>query len=363
MPLWPAASIAAAVAHAWISAPQLGRPHALSLAPLAAVTSFNPVRAASRARGVYLLNRLLLEPSECEVVHDAREGDQQEGRLVAKLRADDPRTVHVREKLRAESGQQIRAGVIDGGATDSARLNWARDSGGEAESEELVVELGSVGLLQPIKECERSRIDLLLAMPRPLQFARMLPAIASMGIGTLYVTGAKRIEKAYFASHLLREDRQHELRSALVEGLVQSGDTAMPRVVVCRGLTRLVTRGEISPECASKPLLRLACHPQRGHNQDEETLAEASLPRIPPLRTLREALADLPSDTRVLLAVGPERGWEEEDPSELDMLVANGFELVTLGPRTLRTDVAAMSLLAVAHDCIAAAEANQKEGI
>ena len=51
---------------------------------------------------------------------------------------------------------------------------------------------------------------------------------------------------------------------------------------------------------------------------------------------------------RVLLAVGPEGGWDE--PDELDSLARHGFERVTLGERTLRTDVAVVSLLAIANE-------------
>ena len=47
----------------------------------------------------------------------------------------------------------------------------------------------------------------------------------------------------------------------------------------------------------------------------------------------------------------PERGWEE--PRELQLLADHGFQLVTLGPRTLRTDVACISAVAVAHEVLA----------
>ena len=40
----------------------------------------------------------------------------------------------------------------------------------------------------------RPRVDLLLALPRPLQLARMLPAIAQLGVGTLVLTNAAKVE-------------------------------------------------------------------------------------------------------------------------------------------------------------------------
>jgi RsmE family RNA methyltransferase len=48
------------------------------------------------------------------------------------------------------------------------------------------------------------------------------------------------------------------------------------------------------------------------------------------------------------LACRPEGGWEE--PDELDMFMERGFQKVTLGTRVLRSDVAIVSLLALAHE-------------
>ena len=51
---------------------------------------------------------------------------------------------------------------------------------------------------------------------------------------------------------------------------------------------------------------------------------------------------------RAVLCVGPDRGWDE--PEELELLGAHGFELLTLGPRTLRTDTALVGLVALLSD-------------
>ena len=57
------------------------------------------------------------------------------------------------------------------------------------------------------------------------------------------------------------------------------------------------------------------------------------------------------SASNILLAVGPEGGWAE--PYELDMFQSHGFQQVTLGTRILRSDVAVVSLLSLAHDVCA----------
>lgn len=59
---------------------------------------------------------------------------------------------------------------------------------------------------------------------------------------------------------------------------------------------------------------------------------------------LQEGSADDREGTRILMALGPEGGWA---PEELVLLEAIGWKAVTLGPRVLRVETAAISALAV----------------
>jgi len=61
-------------------------------------------------------------------------------------------------------------------------------------------------------------------------------------------------------------------------------------------------------------------------------------------RPLGAAVADLPHE--VLLLVGPAGGF---DPLEVERLQAHGFETVSLGPRILRSETAAVAAVAVAQ--------------
>jgi len=58
-------------------------------------------------------------------------------------------------------------------------------------------------------------------------------------------------------------------------------------------------------------------------------------------------------DERVLLAVGPEGGWNE---FEISLLRSHGFEPVSMGERTLRSDTACVALLALVHDALRSAD-------
>ena len=51
-------------------------------------------------------------------------------------------------------------------------------------------------------------------------------------------------------------------------------------------------------------------------------------------------------DERVLIAIGPEGGW---NAFELALLQTRGFRPVGLGPRPLRVDTACTALLAIVH--------------
>ena len=69
----------------------------------------------------------------------------------------------------------------------------------------------------------------------------------------------------------------------------------------------------------------------------------------PPPRLL--LLLSFCSNCLLLVLISPEGGWAE--PDELDMFANMRFQEVTLGTRVLRSDVAVVSLLALAHEICA----------
>jgi RsmE family RNA methyltransferase len=67
-----------------------------------------------------------------------------------------------------------------------------------------------------------------------------------------------------------------------------------------------------------------------------------------PAKRMRDCTFPESDRRRILVAVGPEGGWEE--PDELELFTRLGFTQITLGSRTLRSDCAVVSLLSLAHD-------------
>jgi 16S rRNA (uracil1498-N3)-methyltransferase len=60
--------------------------------------------------------------------------------------------------------------------------------------------------------------------------------------------------------------------------------------------------------------------------------------------TIRAALEAAPQDAAIALAIGPEGGWAAD---EMQLFRDNGWQHVTLGPRILRAETAAIAALAI----------------
>lgn len=228
------------------------------------------------------------------------------------------RAHHARTVLNARPGQSLRVGLIDG-PLGIADVLPNGESTAEAEDVLHLRPRWTSDLPPP-----RPRIDLLLALPRPKVLKRLWPVLASLGVGHIYLSNAWKVERSYFDSPALTADH---IRAGLIEGLQQAGDTRLPRVTLHRFL-----RPFIESELPTRPpyAMKLVAHPVPA-----EASAPSLLARLAPL-------ADLPSDARLLLAVGPEGGWI---PDELTLLQAAGFAPLTLGSRILRTDTACIVLL------------------
>lgn len=226
----------------------------------------------------------------------------------ARLTGDAAR--HLMTVLAVGLGSRVRVGVLNGARGVGTVVSIARDE----------VRLACVLESQPPP---RPTVDLLLALPRPKVMRRLWAQVAALGVGRILVTNAARVERNYFDTHVLGPDCYRPL---LVEGLQQAQDTWLPVVTVHRRFKVLV-EDELEALCPGTR--RLVAHPS-GIAADEGALAGSA--------------------QRVLLAVGPEGGW---DDYELSVLASHGFTRLSLGPRTLRSDTATIALVAIVHRALA----------
>ncbi len=211
------------------------------------------------------------------------------------------RAKHIINVLKPEIGDTLRVGVLDGSCGSGVVLGF------DGNLVEIRCSLDE-------KKPEPPAVDLLLALPRPKVMKRLWAPLASLGAGRIILTNAEKVERNYFDTHWLDEDHYRPL---LIEGLEQSGDTLLPRVEIQRQLKPFI---EDKLESQFAGMRRLIGHPRNSH----------------PVGALDW------DNRRVLLAVGPEGGWSDY---EIDLLARHGFECITLGWRTLRTDVACIAMM------------------
>ncbi len=225
---------------------------------------------------------------------------------------------HLRAVLKVALGQQVRVGVVDGPfgtgtvqciADDIVNLRCT------FEPRNLVEAAGEPpGIAKP-------RVDLLLALPRPKVMRRLWAQLAAMGVGRIILTNAERVERNYFDAHVLTPE---VYRPLLIEGLQQARDTALPAVSLHRRFKVLI-EDDLDVLCPAG--CRLAADPAG---------------------SMSVAAAVRPAE-RILLAIGPEGGW---NTFEIALLEAHNFQSVSMGSRTLRTDTACVALLALVHDAL-----------
>jgi 16S rRNA (uracil1498-N3)-methyltransferase len=222
----------------------------------------------------------------------------------------DARATHLLKVLRVTRGQSVRIGVLDG-PFGTGTVETLSD--------------GSV-TMQCVFETEtpsRPRVDVLLALPRPKVMRRLWAQLAAIGVGQIILTNASRVERDYFDTHIVTET---SYRPLLIEGLQQARDTRLPQVSIHRQF-RICVEDHLDGLFPSG--VRLVADPSG-------------------TASVSNALAG--RDARVLLAIGPEGGWND---FELTLLEAHGFTRVGLGRRTLRVDTACVALLSHVHSFLA----------
>ena len=220
------------------------------------------------------------------------------------------RADHLLNVLKVAPGHRVRVGVVDG----PCGVATVRSTAGGT----VVLHCALDTLVPP-----RPRVDLLLALPRPKVMRRLWAQIAALGVGQIILTNAERVERHYFDAHVLTPEHYVPL---LTEGLQQARDTRRPAVSIHRRFKVLI---EDDLDRLFGPGLRLVADPAATRS---------------PGATVR-----VRTDERILLAIGPEGGWNDFESA---LLQRHGFQPVGMGPRTLRTDTACIALLALVHEAL-----------
>ena len=222
-----------------------------------------------------------------------------------RLTLGDHRAKHIVKVLRAEIGDRIRVGLING-AMGSGIVTEMRTK--YPFSVVLDLDLPDSMRPQPV-------IDLILALPRPIMLRRILSQVTALGVGTIHLVNASRVEKSFWEAGILQPEEYH---THLVHGLEQAVDTRLPAVQMHRHF-RPFLEDYLSTLIHDYHTLILA-HPEGGRG-----LAEVIDSR----------------NGRIALAVGPEGGWID---FEVEKFVELGFASCSFGERILKVDTAVIAL-------------------
>jgi 16S rRNA (uracil1498-N3)-methyltransferase len=216
----------------------------------------------------------------------------------------DHRAEHFVKVLRANTGDRVRVGIIDGNRGVGTILFIKKKY---PFSVKLALEFEEEQLVKPC-------LDLVLALPRPIMLKRILSQITALGVGTLHIIGANRVEKSFWDAGILDPA---EYRTHLLQGLEQAVDTRVPEVVIHRKFKPFVE--DYIPSIQDEYLHLICAHPGGGKGLHDVIKANQG---------------------RILLAIGPEGGWVDY---EVDKFVEQGFECCTMGERILKVDTATIA--------------------
>lgn len=248
--------------------------------------------ARRRDRDFGRVNIVLFEPEE----------------LGVPLPRSDRRVEHVLKVLRRNAGEPFDAGVVNG-------------TRGKAEISAMTETTVTFAYHPSTVIPDAEPITVVVGLPRPQTARDILRDATTLGIAALHFVRTERGDASYAQSTLWSSG---EWRRHAVAGAEQAFETTVPTVSCGKRLTDV-----LDAVCTADPheaQIRIAL------DNYEAPLALSQIPFL--------------TETNVLLAVGPERGWSND---EREMFRQRGFQLAHLGTRVLRTETAVLAAVTLAR--------------
>ena len=147
-------------------------------------------------------------------------------------------------------------------------------------------------------------VTLIVAMPRPKVLRRLIMDSVTLGVEKIILLHSYRVDKSYWQSPFLQQLEQY-----ITLGLEQAGDTIAPEIEIYKRFKPFVE--DVLPHLMSAECPAYVAHPY----------AETTMPFA-----LKHPCS---------IVIGPEGGFI---PYEIELLVNNGCQAVSLGNRILRTE-------------------------
>lgn len=149
-------------------------------------------------------------------------------------------------------------------------------------------------------------VTLIVALPRPKVLRRLIMDAVTMGVEKIILLHSYRVDKSYWQSPFLQQLDQY-----ITLGLEQAGDTIAPQIELYKRFKPFVE--DVLPTLISNDCPAYVAHPY----------IDAKMPYA--------------LDHACTIIIGPEGGFI---PYEIELLIKNGCQGVSLGNRILRTETA-----------------------
>ena len=224
------------------------------------------------------------------------------------LDIQDERAQHILKILHKKEGESFSAGII-GGQAGTAVIKKIEVEEKKSSDGKKTFKGGKIYFdFTPESDGKKLYpLKMIIGFPRPIQLKRLLRDMASLGVQEVHLTGTELGEKSYLKSDLATKG---EAEKFLLDGSVQAGSTQIPKLFIHQTLKNCLEQIDLEGKLFA-------------------------LDNIDPSRNLSCALKE--KTQKAVAAIGSERGWTN---SERQLFKQNGFELLSMGKRILRTETA-----------------------
>lgn len=224
------------------------------------------------------------------------------------LDIQDERAQHILKILHKKEGESFSAGII-GNQAGTAVIKKISVEEKKSSDGKKTFKGGKI-YFEFTPESDGKKLyplKMIIGFPRPIQLKRLLRDMASLGVQEVHLTGTELGEKSYLKSDLATKG---EAEKFLLDGSVQAGSTQVPKLFIHQTLKNCFEQIDLEGKLFA-------------------------LDNIEPSQSLSCALKEKPQ--KAIAAIGSERGWTN---SERQLFKQNGFELLSMGKRILRTETA-----------------------
>ncbi|NNH38227.1 16S rRNA (uracil(1498)-N(3))-methyltransferase [Acinetobacter terrae] len=198
---------------------------------------------------------------------------------------------HLKQHINVQVGDTLKVGIREG----------QRYLTEVVEVTEQVVKLKPIQI-EPVPA--KLPVTLIVAMPRPKVLRRLIMDSVTLGVEKIILLHSYRVDKSYWQTPFLQQLDQY-----ITLGLEQAGDTISPKIEIYKRFKPFVE--DVLPGLITTDCPAYVAHPY----------ADMKMP--------------FAIDHPCTIMIGPEGGFI---PYEVDLLIKNGCQAVSLGNRIIRTE-------------------------